>query len=425
MWRLLLSFFCLLTLAAAAESPAEVRKTLQKQYDVINAAFDRRDIKAAAAFFAPNHLATYSDGRQYKLDELKSVWKSSLNGATDIKSSTKIVGLTVKGKRAVVQCQSTYSAKLRGFWPGQKTAYKSTETDEDVWVQSPAGWRLLTSTTLKFDSVYGEEKVHGDSGYMRVLQTKGKATDMEIGIARFAKGPQIVDLVGAVHMAEPAYYRQLNKEFKSYDTVLYELVAPDQAVPVPNEEADNPLSAFQLKLTELLGLSFQLDEIDYGARNFVHADLTPEELQASMSKRGESVRSMMLQMIKSSLANPVLIDPKDEIALNLALPSIMAKGPTPAQRALLRRVLAQSFREVEKVTQGLTGPKGSTLISVRNQRALDVLNRVVRQGRKRIAIFYGAAHMPDMEKRLLKQGYTKQETRYLKAWDLRDPKPVK
>lgn len=423
MWRQLLSFFCLLTLAAAAESPAEVRKVLQGYYDAMNAAAVRRDVEASFAYSAKDFSSTTSDGQRFTLDESKRMLKSIVNKASELKASARIMSITVKGNRARVRVDETFSAKLRGFWPGQKTSINSHDTCDDEWIRTPAGWRLQSSTGLSLNMTYGDKKIVKESSYLRVLQQKGQATDMETAIVRFAgKSGETVDLVAAVHMAEPAYYARLDKEFKGYDAVLYELVAPDQAVPVPNEEADNPLSAFQLALTDLLGLTFQLNEVDYGARNFVHADLTPEELNASMTRRGESVQSMMLQMIKAGLANPALINPRDEIALNLALPSIMAKGPSPAQRALLRRVLAQSFREVEKVTQGLTGPKGSTLISVRNQRALEVLKKVVRKGRKRIAIFYGAAHMPDFEKRMLKQGYTKQETRYLKAWDLRDPK---
>ena len=50
-----------------------------------------------------------------------------------------------------------------------------------------------------------------------------------------------------------------------------------------------------------------------------------------------------------------------------------------------------------------------------------VAGREIKRGRKRLAIFYGAAHMPDMESRLVKKmHFKKQSVRYLKAWDLRD-----
>src|SRR5215471_9734721 len=40
------------------------------------------------------------------------------------------------------------------------------------------------------------------------------------------KGGVSVDLIGAVHVGDRSYYEKLNKQFKTYDVVLYELVAP-------------------------------------------------------------------------------------------------------------------------------------------------------------------------------------------------------
>ena len=36
-----------------------------------------------------------------------------------------------------------------------------------------------------------------------------------------------VDLIGAVHIGDRAYYQQLNRRFRQYDALLYELVAPE------------------------------------------------------------------------------------------------------------------------------------------------------------------------------------------------------
>jgi hypothetical protein len=46
------------------------------------------------------------------------------------------------------------------------------------------------------------------------------------------------------------------------------------------------------------------------------------------------------------------------------------------------------------------------------------MQKQIAAGKKRIAIFYGAAHFPDMEQRLLKQGWKLQKTDWLKAWDI-------
>ena len=50
---------------------------------------------------------------------------------------------------------------------------------------------------------------------------------LETAIVRFRDKSQglTVDLVGAIHIADKAYYDALNRRFKTYEAVLYELVA--------------------------------------------------------------------------------------------------------------------------------------------------------------------------------------------------------
>ena len=70
----------------------------------------------------------------------------------------------------------------------------------------------------------------------------------------------------------------------------------------------------------------------------------------------------------------------------------------------------------------LEGEDGSTIIGQRNRKALEVLRRELKNGKKRIGIFYGAGHLPDMEKRLA-EGFglypNKKSIKWLTAWDMR------
>lgn len=255
---------------------------------------------------------------------------------------------------------------------------------------------------------------------------RSQLTSMQTAITHFRSpsGGYSVDLVSVVHIGEPAYYKKLNQVFKKYDAVLYELVAdPSEGRPVPvaGGESDNPLSSLQHGLSSMLGLDFQLDHIDYSAPNFVHADISPAEFQKSMDKRGES----FMQILLRSLQHSGMDDPEAEKELEkVDLMGALMNGPTPGDRVHLRRAMALLFAHPEKMTELLEGPGGSTLVSVRNQKALSVLRTLLNR-KKRIAIFYGAAHMMDMEKRLVKdfdvqyQGQT-----WLSAWDLRMPAGV-
>ena len=106
---------------------------------------------------------------------------------------------------------------------------------------------------------------------------------------RSKTGPT-VDLVAAVHVADKKYYDQLNREFAGYDVVLYELIAPEGTkIPKGGSGTGSIVSTVQNAIKDLLGLEFQLEQIDYTRGNMVHADMTPKQFVKSMQQRGESV----------------------------------------------------------------------------------------------------------------------------------------
>lgn len=244
---------------------------------------------------------------------------------------------------------------------------------------------------------------------------------LETAIASYqgaAQGtPVVVDLIGAVHVADKAYFDQLNKAFEAYDVVLYELVAPRDTTPVPGQRSAHPVSFMQLMMKSALALQFQLDCVDYEKKNFVHADMTPEEFSESMSQRGESMTQMFLRMFGQSIAMQSR-DPNRSGDAEL-LSALFAK---PESRALrLKRVMAEQFDDMDAATAILDGPEGSTIVTERNKAALRVLKQQLDKGHDRIAIFYGAAHLPDMEKRLATDFQLKRSgTKWLVAWDLSD-----
>ena len=61
------------------------------------------------------------------------------------------------------------------------------------------------------------------------------------------------------------------------------------------------------------------------------------------------------------------------------------------------------------------------MIDDRNARAMEVFQEQVDQGKRRIAFFWGASHMPDFEKRLiLGYGLEPDGLHWRNAWDLRE-----
>jgi hypothetical protein len=232
-----------------------------------------------------------------------------------------------------------------------------------------------------------------------------------------------VDFVSAVHLGDPSYYRSLNERFKGYDAVLFELIAePGAVTKVGTKGRDSALGSVQRILADLLGLSFQLDEVDYQASNFVHADLTPEGLHAAMQVRGESVAQLLFKLLKLSF------DPKlqeslrkaglDEQGLDDINPLLIAlRGPTEGDRRKLRRFMAQGLAASDQVMEAMTGQTGNAIITDRNTAALAVLKGQLGAGKKRIAIFYGAGHLPDMDVQLVRDfGVARSKVEWLTAW---------
>ena len=86
--------------------------------------------------------------------------------------------------------------------------------------------------------------------------------------------------------------------------------------------------------------------------------------------------------------------------------------------------MAKQFTASETMDLGLGKSVNRILIADRNEEAIKELGRQVFVGHKKIAIFYGAAHMPDFEKRLAKDyGMKLKSQSWLDAWDLnRKPK---
>ena len=226
----------------------------------------------------------------------------------------------------------------------------------------------------------------------------------------------VVDLIGAVHVADADYYQQLNKLFESYDVLLYELVAPE-GTRVPKggrKEGSSAIGSLQGGLKSVLELEFQLEQIDYTKKNFVHADMSPEEFAKSMKDRGESVFQIILKAMGQSAAQQATgRQSVSDIDLLLAL---LAKD-----RAFrLKRIMAQQFENMESAISIFEGDEGSTIITERNKKCFEVLQKEIDKGHKRIGIFYGAGHLSDMEQRLADDfGLKRTGETWLVAWDLK------
>jgi hypothetical protein len=256
--------------------------------------------------------------------------------------------------------------------------------------------------------------------YLRIKKTDaGKLAALQTAIVRYRgeKGSKyegkIVDLVGVVHIGQREYYEDLNKRLAKYDSVLYELVAPDgtRIRPEDLEERRSLLASMQTGMKDMLNLEYQLELINYMARNFRHADMSPDEFMKDLERRGDSIWKMVARMMGAGLASSAKTGGDAGVLLALFSDDRSKK---------MKQAMARQLVDIESVTAGMDDANGeNTLIKGRNAKAFTILKEELDSDKKKISVFYGAGHLPDMAKRLEAEFEMKaRKTTWLDAWDL-------
>ena len=283
---------------------------------------------------------------------------------------------------------------------------------------------LLISPLLHAETAV-EEGARVKEQFIRVEQ-KVKATELQTAVVRFTKGNASVELVGAIHIADKKYYQALNARFTGYDALLWEGIgngkpaAPEEireeemtedsapeAAPAPRKKGklDGLHGAYEAG-AKWLDLAYQMKEIDYTKPNFVHADLSMEEFTALQEQRGESLLGFMLKAGLEADSKGV----KQPSTFKLLTSLIRGS------KSGLKRELVHTLGAGDDQVAALAGE--SVIISDRNAKCLEVLAREVEAGKKKLGIFYGAAHFPDMVKRLAEAGWVQTGTEWMTAWDI-------
>ncbi len=238
-----------------------------------------------------------------------------------------------------------------------------------------------------------------------IVRYKGKADSKYAG--------KVVDLVGVVHIGQRDYYVDLNKRLSKYDSVLYELVAPDgtRIRPEDLEKRRSVLASMQTGMKDMLNLEYQLELIDYMAENFRHADMSPDEFVEDLERRGDSIWKMVARMMGAGLASS---------SANGGDAGMLLAFFSDDRSKKMKQAMARQLVDIELVTAGMDDANGeNTLIKGRNAKAFTILKEELEDGKDKIAVFYGAGHLPDMAQRLEEEFEMQpRKTTWLDAWDL-------
>jgi hypothetical protein len=247
------------------------------------------------------------------------------------------------------------------------------------------------------------------SRFMRIIDGGDSiVSTLELAIVRYGTPdcrtacPE-VDLIAVIHIADAAFYETINQLLPTYDVVLYEYIAADSTAnpaAIPHEQGGDWHRMHRV-LAGVLGFQQQIACIDYTGANMLHADMNRSEFLGLLEESGEGVPDFgaLAGKLENSLP-PGLRDP-DNIDLE--------------SRCRFRRMAAAKLLKPGK-SNGLFA---SLWVVPRNDRVIEILREQLLAGRRKIAILYGAGHMPDLQEKLLSVfDMQPLKRRWLAAWDL-------
>lgn len=272
---------------------------------------------------------------------------------------------------------------------------------------------LWTAVALLIEPAWAAAPV--DMAPMRyVAEPQGDHLDTAIWTLR--RGRVQVDLVGAIHVGDRSYYQALQRKLDGYPRVLFELVKPEDVEVRELGPSEGGLSTAQRMVRDWLQLEFQLDRIDYRRKHFVHADLDSDQLFAQLRARAGDVLASLLAWSAADARRTRYADGTPRMGTAALLLALASNDRATA----LKRYLGRELTEVDLSGNGLGGLGfGAILIGERNAVAVRVLQGELDKGQKRLAIFYGAAHLPDLLQRLEALGFKRAgPPRWLVAWSI-------
>jgi hypothetical protein len=247
--------------------------------------------------------------------------------------------------------------------------------------------------------------VEKKTDFLRVRQNE-KSAHLQTAITTYEKDGTTIALIGAIHIADKSYYESLNKKFAGYDRVLYEMIGGEHMAEIQKKgEKKSLLGRTYATIAKFLELTDQKKEVEYSAKNFVHADLSLAEFKRLQEERDESLLSFAMDASKAA-------DQKKQPNITKLLTALLTGNSNKVKLQLIGTLGAGDDQ-----VGGFAGQ--SVIITDRNAKCIQVLDAQLLEGHKDLGIFYGAAHFPDMEKTLLERGYRQSQQEWVNAWTIK------
>jgi len=188
-----------------------------------------------------------------------------------------------------------------------------------------------------------------------------------------------------------------------------------------DDESTEPLAlgedGIQAQLADALGLEFQLTAMDYGHDNWRCSDVTLDELASALAERGIDFGPIGGSLAGSSLTAKVA---GGILKLVRVLDAMIDGLVSDMAKVMMIELLGNEEFTEKAIEQQFGGEFAEVLVNHRNDVVIADLKRLIDEEPdvESVAIFYGAAHMPDFVRQLKELGYESESVEWTTAMEV-------
>jgi hypothetical protein len=261
------------------------------------------------------------------------------------------------------------------------------------------------------NSVPVEKKIPGKDVYS-YYSGSGELANYYCKVQHFnhPESGKTVTLIGMIHTADDSFYREVDQQLDQADIILTEGIYG-----LPSFGPFKYFSTYTFSIidrfTYLQGLMPQGESLKE-RQNTISADMSSAEF-SSQGHFYTPVIQLVSLPIMMVFTEPYYLYSKSKVSLA----SLFSENWGKRERAKIRHLTLKNIDTTDKPVEAfLPG-----IIGARNKALLAKLAEQVKvKSTKSIAIPWGAAHMPSLERDMLALGYTKTESRWLRSIAVKD-----
>ncbi len=303
--------------------------------------------------------------------------------------------------------------------------------------------KILNDRISEFVKLDSKTDFENPNCYIQGIRKNNILQKLQTSLIRLTnhqKYPDLeVDLIGAIHFADMEYYQAISSLLQNYDIVLYEMVYLNKSQqPVKKskflsskaileelfssninivlcgkiQEDQNTnwplylLGRIQEWIGKNLKLASQTDCIDYQKENMCHADIDAETLIRRYLDNGD-LDDLIMRVVLAGFLDKNTSSSVSGIGILFSRNRLLSLKRTVAESLLLT------------FTDDIANSRENVIISERNKIALKYFADTLKTPAKKIAIFYGCAHLEDFVTRLKNDfDLDPVKLKWITAWDL-------